>query len=95
LLALLPKTSETPAIKDYHLISLIHVLGKLFSEVLANMLAPQLGELMHASQSTFIKGRFIHVNFKFVQAAAKVLHARRKPSLLLKVDIAHAFDSVS
>jgi hypothetical protein len=56
LLVLLLKTPDASAIKDYRLISLIHVIGKLFSKVLANRLAPRLGELVHASQSAFIKG---------------------------------------
>jgi hypothetical protein len=33
LMVLLPKSAEVVAIKDYHPISLIHVLGKLFSKV--------------------------------------------------------------
>jgi hypothetical protein len=95
LLVLLPKTPKAAAIKDYRPISLIHVLGKLFLKVLANRLAHRLEDLVHASQSTFVKSRFIQDNFKFVQAIAKLLHARRKSSLLLKVDIVCAFDSMS
>jgi hypothetical protein len=63
--------------------------------VLTNRLAPKLGELVHVSQSAFIKGRFIHGSLKLVQASAKQLNGRRVFSLLLKVDIARAFDSVS
>jgi hypothetical protein len=43
----------------------------------------------------FIKGRFIQDNFKPVQASAKLLHAKKRPSILLKIDIARAFDSVA
>jgi hypothetical protein len=95
LLVLVLKKSEATSIKDYRPISLIHVLGKLFSKVLASRLAPRLDEPVHVSQNTFIKGRFIPDNFKLVQAAAKALHSKKKASLLLKVDIARAFDSVS
>jgi hypothetical protein len=35
--------------KDYRSISLIHILGKLFSKVLANRLAPRLQGLVHCS----------------------------------------------
>jgi hypothetical protein len=41
-----------------------------------------------------VKGRFIQNNFKVVQGTAKLLHARKWQSLLVKVDIARAFDSV-
>jgi hypothetical protein len=77
LLVLIPKTAEASSIRDYRPISLIHLLGKLFSKVLANRLAPRLHELVHCSQSAFINGRCIHDSFKFVQASAKLLHARR------------------
>jgi hypothetical protein len=50
---------------------------------------------MHVSQNAFIKGCFIHDSFKHIQASTKHLHARKVACLLLKVDIARAFDSVS
>jgi hypothetical protein len=50
-MVLLPKLSEAVAIKDFGLISLIHVLGKLFSKVLANQLGPRLGKLIHVCQN--------------------------------------------
>jgi hypothetical protein len=95
LLVLLPKAPNVVAIKDNRSISLVHVIGNLFSKVLANRLAPLLGELVHASQTAFIKGHFIQDNFKFVQAATKLLHSRKQPYLLHKVDIVQGFDSVS
>lgn len=50
---------------------------------------------VHDNQSAFIKGRSIHDNFRYVHSTAKDLHARKKPRLLLKIDIAKAFDSVA
>jgi hypothetical protein len=88
LLVLLPKTDEAKSVRDYNPISLIHSFGKLFAKVLAGRLAPRLGELVHPYQKAFIKGQSIHDNFRLVQSSAKVLRARRRPSLLLKVDIA-------
>jgi hypothetical protein len=51
--------------------------------------------MIHVSQSSFVKGRFIQYNFKVVQGTTKLLYARKWPSLLVKVDIARAFDSVT
>jgi hypothetical protein len=59
LMVLIPKSVEAVAIKDFRPISSIHVLGKLSSKLLANHLALRLDEMVHANQSTFIKGRFI------------------------------------
>jgi hypothetical protein len=95
LMALLPKSSQAVAIKDYRLIAVIHLIGKMILKVLSNRLATQLDKLVHKSQSAFIKGRLVHDNFRFMQFSAKLLHAHRIPCLLFKVDLAHAFDSVA
>jgi hypothetical protein len=49
--------------------------------------------IMHKVLSS--RGRSIQDNFKLVHAAAKTLHVRKKPSLLFKIDIARAFNSVT
>jgi hypothetical protein len=93
-MTLLPKSVEAKGITDNRPISLIHSICKLFSKVLANRLAPKLDSLVHISQITFIRGRFIQGNFKLIQSSAKLIHARKRPTLLLKIVIAQAFDSV-
>jgi hypothetical protein len=49
LLSLLPKSPKAETLKDFRPISLIHLLGKLFSKVLVNRLAPRLSSLIHPS----------------------------------------------
>ncbi|WVZ64596.1 hypothetical protein U9M48_014091, partial [Paspalum notatum var. saurae] len=80
LLVLLPKKGNPALLRDYRPISLIHSIGKIFSKVLANHLAPQLAFLD---------------NFRYMQGAVRALHAKRVPSLLIKFDLAKAFDSIS
>jgi hypothetical protein len=92
---LLPKIAAPTTIRDYRPISLIHGLGKLMSKVLANRLSPRLHEMVSPNQSAFIKSRSIQDNFRFVRSSARALQAKRKSCLLLKVDIARAFDFVS
>jgi hypothetical protein len=43
----------------------------------------------------FIKGCSIHKSFRFVHSSARLLHVKKKPAVLLKVDLAKAFDSVA
>jgi hypothetical protein len=50
-------------------------------------------ELIKLNQSAFIHDRRIHENFIAVQLSCRWLHARRCPSVLLKIDLAKAFDS--
>lgn len=73
----------------------MHSFGKLVAKCLASRLARRLGEIILPNQSAFIRGRCIHDNFRTVQLMAKALHARRIKTLLLKIDIARAFDSVA
>jgi hypothetical protein len=54
-----------------------------------------MNELVDGNQTTFIRGRCIQDNFLLVRETAKVLHAKKEASLLFKVDIAKAFDSIS
>jgi hypothetical protein len=61
--------------------SLIHILGKLFSKVLATRLAPHLDKLIHINQSA----RYIEDNFRLVQSLAKLLHAQKQSALLLNL----------
>lgn len=95
LITLLPKKPDAAMPSEYRPISLIHSFAKLVAKLLANRLAPQLDHLIAVNQSAFIKKRSIHDNFKFVEQAAKTLHRKKKSSLLLKLDISKAFDTVA
>lgn len=93
-MVLLQKKQHPTQIGDYRPISLIHSFSKLLTKCLANRLATVLDDLIRQNQSAFIKGRCIHDNFRVVRLSCKALHKRKIPSLLLKIDIAKAFDSV-
>lgn len=95
LMVLLHKTEHPEGLRDYRPISLIHSVGKLFAKGLAMRLATCIPELVQPNQSAFIRGRRIHENFKTVQITCRWLHARRQPAMLLKVDLAKAFDTVA
>jgi hypothetical protein len=87
------KLSKAPSIRDFWLIALIQLIGKLVSKILAHRLAAGLPMLVHKSQSAFI--RYIQDNFWFVHSAVKLLHVRQQACLLLKVNVAKAFDLVA
>lgn len=105
LMILVRKTMSPTRLKDYHPISLMHSFSKLFARCLACHLAPQLKDIVKNNQSAFIKGRCIHDNFIVVHLACRWLHNRQVPDsskkkktgshVLIKVDIAKAFDSVA
>jgi hypothetical protein len=94
-ITLLPKMDNALEVKDYRPISLIHSFAKLVAKLLANGLSPHLPRLVSINQSAFIKGRSILDNFLMVHQLARVLHKKKEPHVLLKLDISKAFDSVS
>jgi hypothetical protein len=94
-IVLLPKKEQSLQIRDYRPISLVHCIAKIFSKVLANMLALRLSEMVSSNQSVFVKKRCIHDNFVLVQSLIKEFHRKKMHVLFIKLDIAKAFDSVS
>ncbi|KAM0919709.1 hypothetical protein ACQ4PT_008013 [Festuca glaucescens] len=95
LVTLVPKKDGAVELHDFRPISLVHSFARLFTKVLARRLAPRMHELVGPNQTTFIRDRCIQDNFLLVKESAKLLHKRRISSLLLKVDMAKAFDSIS
>jgi hypothetical protein len=93
-MVLLRKNNVPTKLKDFRPIALMHSFSKLFAKCFARCLGPRLNEMVALNQSAFIKGRAIHDNFRTIQLVCRWLHSRKFPSLLLKVDIAKAFDSV-
>ncbi|XP_073355220.1 uncharacterized protein [Aegilops tauschii subsp. strangulata] len=92
---LLAKKDGASSMADYRPISLLHSVAKLFSKVLAMRLAKRIDTLISPTQSAFIKGRCIQDNFIFVQGMARHFHRTKRAAILLKLDIAKAFDTVS
>jgi hypothetical protein len=91
----LPKNEQATAADKFRPISLIHSFAKIISKILANRLGPQLPELISSNQSAFVKRRAIYENFLYIQNLVKRFHRTKKPTLMLKLDITKAFDSVN
>jgi hypothetical protein len=91
---LIQKKDDADSIGDFKPISLIHGVAKIVTKVLALRLAPFLSDLISPCQSAFIKKRSIHDNFLYVRNLTRKFHRARNPTLLLKLDISKAFDSV-
>jgi hypothetical protein len=94
-ITLLRKNNAPVCVKDFRPISLIHSFSKLLTKVLSMRVSPFMSDLVQPNQSAFIKGRAIHDNFRVVQSSVKLLHVRKCSTVLLKFDIAKAFDTVS
>jgi hypothetical protein len=86
---LVPKKEGAEDISDFRPIRLIHAIAKIITKILALRL-----DLISPCQSAFIKRRSIHDNFLYVRILTRRFHRSKTPTLLIKLDISKAFDSV-
>lgn len=75
-------------------VSLQNCPVKILTKVLTTRLQRQIGRLIDADQTGFIKGRSISENFVRATELVHTCHRRRAPTLVLKLDFAKAFDSI-
>jgi hypothetical protein len=94
-ITLLPKKEGAMHVGDFWPVSLIHSVTKIVAKAMALRLAAPLPRLVNPNQSAFIKGRTIQDNFLMVQHSNRNLHWRKIPVIMLKLDMAKAFDSIS
>jgi hypothetical protein len=67
----------------------------MLSKALTIRLQQQIGRLIDADQTGFLNGRSIAENFVFATKLVQTCFRRRAPCVVLKLDFAKAFDSVS
>ena len=92
----LPKPNKSPFyLKNWRPISLLNVIYKLASSVIASRLKNVLHKLIHEDQKGFIAGRFIGENIRLIYGILFETKQQEIPGLLLSVDFQQAFDSVS
>ncbi|XP_012850055.1 PREDICTED: uncharacterized protein LOC105969825 [Erythranthe guttata] len=94
-LVLIPKVDFPTAWTDFRPISLCNVTNKIITKVLTNRLAPHLPHIISPSQSGFVQGRLISDNILLAQEMVHLISVRcRNPNLILKLDMAKAYDRV-
>lgn len=81
-------------VADYSPISLIHSFIKLISKTLALRLQPHMSVIVFTCQSVLTKHRSIHDSFMAVRNATHHLRRTNTPTLLMKLHMSQAFDSI-
>lgn len=89
-----PKKVGDDKIMNSRPISQIHSFAKIHSKLLALHLRSLTHLLISVNQSAFISGRSIQDNFLYVWNLIRCYHRNISPSLLFKLNISKAFDSV-
>ena len=96
IIACLPKPNKSPfLLKNWRPISLLNVIYKMASSVIASRLKSFLPKLIHEDQKGFISGRCISENVRLIYDILFEAKQEEIPGLLLSIDFQQAFDSIS
>ena len=93
-LSLIPKEVNPSSFDRFRPISLCNASYKIFSKLLANRLKTLLGKSISPLQGGFVKGRHILDNVIQVQESMQFSFQRKEKGMLIKHDMANAFDRV-
>ena len=92
----LPKPNKSRfSLKKWRPISLLNVIYKIASSVIANRLKKVLLNLINEDQKGFISGHFIGENIRLIYDVLFETKNQNIPSLILSIDFEKAFDTVS
>jgi hypothetical protein len=94
-IALIPKKARAEELKDYRPISLVGIVYKLISKVLANRKKNVLEKIISKSQNAYIEGRQILDSVLIANECIDSPLKSGEPGLLCKLDLEKAYDHVN
>ena len=94
-LALIPKEKEANSFDRFRPISLCNIGYKIITKIIAKRLTGILPHIIPENQGGFIKGRRIWDNIILIQEAIHSILKHGEKGMVVKIDLANAFDRVS
>ncbi|XP_035841287.1 uncharacterized protein LOC118488182 [Helianthus annuus] len=94
-IALVPKVIDPISLKEYRPISLVGIVNKVISKVLAGRLKRVLDSVISGSQSAFIRGRYILDGPLIVNEIQNWSRKSKRKTFFLKVDFEKAYDNIN
>ncbi|GBG65216.1 hypothetical protein CBR_g50007 [Chara braunii] len=88
------KKGDRADVRNWRPITLMPVLYKVLSKILAQRLQPVLPSLIHASQTGFLKDRQILFNIMTVEQIMELVSAGESSTAILLIDLEKAYDRV-
>ena len=93
-LTLIPKEKGAISFSRFRPVSLCNLSYKIITKIIANRLKKILPRIIPENQGGFIKGRKIQGNILLVQEAIHSSFQNKKEGMVIKLDLANAFDRV-
>eukprot|EP00253_Pinus_taeda_P028778 PITA_28778 len=93
-LSLIPKEKGAKEFNRFRPISLCNIGYKLITKVIDNRLKGILPAIIPENQGRFVQGRQLADNFILVQEAIHSSQLRKEKGMVIKLDLANAFDRV-
>uniref|UniRef100_A0A251VRU4 Putative RNA-directed DNA polymerase, eukaryota, Reverse transcriptase zinc-binding domain protein n=1 Tax=Helianthus annuus TaxID=4232 RepID=A0A251VRU4_HELAN len=94
-IALVPKKKDPLCLGDYRPISLVGVINKVVSKVLANRLKKVLDSVISDSQSAFLGGRYILDGPLIINEVCSWLKKSKRRAMMFKIDFEKAYDNIN
>ena len=94
-MTLIPKGVGADSPDKFQPISLYNVIYKIISKVIVNCMKPLLPSLIFPEQYGFVEGRQILDGVILVHEVIHSLKCTRRPGMMIKLDIAKAYDKLS
>lgn len=91
---MIPKCETPSTVGDYRPISVINLVPKLISKILANRLRRVLPDIISPQQTAFIYGRQICDNFVATREVLQHTASTKNAAIFLRIDLAKAFDTI-
>lgn len=92
---MIPKIDSPSNTRDFRPISIINLVPKLISKLLAIRLSKVLPGLISVKQTAFMQGRYIVENFISTREILQYLSSKGHQAILAKIDFSKVFDSVN
>lgn len=93
-IVMIPKIEVPVKVGDFRPISVINVISKIISKIMANRLRKIMPGMISPCQTAFIQGRQITDNFVSTREVLQHISSSKRKAVFIKLDFAKAFDTI-